>query len=280
VAGWPKPDTRCCRSTRSWCAAAGARQARKDEAEHARICCLLALDRHAGLRRLIPHGQLAGELRSIARDDERACRDERRLLNRLRADLLVTVPAALAIACEDLGATRILRLLERWPAAAALAAASREEIIEFGRAPRRLVMLSSSRVAPCTASATRAFSPPGLCSSTRRAVRRACSWRAAASRSPVSRCSPGDLSVLTSASDCWPGMTPACRRSSRPAHGARPDTGSPDRPGSGRFRSCAPPSTHGATPSSAESLLLLYSSAEATGHVAGIIGGMRVLIPG
>ena len=101
-----------------------------------RICCLLALDRHAGLRRLIPHGQVAGELRSIARDDERACRDERRLLNRLRADLLVTFPAALAIAGDDLGATRILRMLERWPTAGALAAASREEIIEFGRAQR------------------------------------------------------------------------------------------------------------------------------------------------
>jgi hypothetical protein len=109
---------------------------KKDDAEDARICCLIALDRHAGLRRLIPHGELAGELRSIARDDERACRDERRLLNRLRADLLVTFPAALAIAGEDLGATRILRLLERWPTAQALAAASREEIIEFGRAQR------------------------------------------------------------------------------------------------------------------------------------------------
>jgi hypothetical protein len=84
--------------------------------------------------RLIPHGELAGELRSIARDDERACRDERRLLNRLRADLLATFPAALTIAGEDLGAPRVLRLLEHWPTAQALAAASREEIIEFGRA--------------------------------------------------------------------------------------------------------------------------------------------------
>ena len=107
---------------------------KKDDAEDARICCLLALDRHAGLKRLIPHGQIAGELRSIARDDERACRDERRLLNRLRADLIVTFPAALAIAGEDLGATRILRLLERWPTAQALAAASRQEIIDFARA--------------------------------------------------------------------------------------------------------------------------------------------------
>ena len=109
---------------------------KKDDAEDARICCLLALDRHAGLRQLIPHGELAGELRSIARDDERACRDERRLLNRLRADLLATFPAALTIAEEDLGAPRVLRLLERWPTAGALAAASREEIIGFARAQR------------------------------------------------------------------------------------------------------------------------------------------------
>jgi transposase len=107
---------------------------KKDDAEDARICCLLALDRHASLRRLIPHGELAGELRSIARDDERACRDERRLLNRLRADLLATFPAALTIAGEDLGAPRVLRLLERWPTAQALAAVSREEIIGFARA--------------------------------------------------------------------------------------------------------------------------------------------------
>jgi transposase len=107
---------------------------KKDDAEDARICCLLALDRHAGLRQLIPHGELAGELRSIARDDERACRDERRLLNRLRADLLATFPAALTIAGDDLGAPRMLRLLERWPTARALAAASPEDIIDFARA--------------------------------------------------------------------------------------------------------------------------------------------------
>lgn len=107
---------------------------KKDDAEDARICCLLALDRHAGLKQLIPHGELGGELRSIARDDERACRDERRLLNRLRADLLATFPAALTIGGEDLGAPRMLRLLERWPTAQALAAASRQEIIDFARA--------------------------------------------------------------------------------------------------------------------------------------------------
>ena len=88
---------------------------KKDDAEDARICCLLALDRHAALKTLIPHGELGGELRAIGRDDERAARDQRRLLNRLRADLQTTYPAALVLAGKDLGAPTVLRLLQRWP---------------------------------------------------------------------------------------------------------------------------------------------------------------------
>jgi len=42
----------------------------------------------------------------------------------------------LATTGEDLGATRALQLLERWPGARALAAATREEITEFRRAQR------------------------------------------------------------------------------------------------------------------------------------------------
>jgi transposase len=109
---------------------------KKDDAEDARICCLLALDQYQELRKLIPHGDLAGELRSIARDDERATRDERRLLNRLRADLLATFPAALMIAGEDLGAPVILRLLARWPSHDQLTAASTEDIEAFARAAK------------------------------------------------------------------------------------------------------------------------------------------------
>ena len=82
---------------------------KKDDAEDARIACLLALDRHTSLRPLIPHGELAGELRAIARDDDRAARDQRRLLNRLRQDLIATFPAALQLAADDLGAPTMLR---------------------------------------------------------------------------------------------------------------------------------------------------------------------------
>src|SRR3972149_2072230 len=56
-----------------------------------------------------PRAEPAAELRAIARDDERAARDERRLLNRLRTDLIATFPAALAIAGDDLGAPTMLR---------------------------------------------------------------------------------------------------------------------------------------------------------------------------
>jgi hypothetical protein len=109
---------------------------KKDDAEDARIACLLALDRHTSLRPLIPHGELAAELRAIARDDERAARDQRRLLNRLRQDLISTYPAGLAIAGDDLGAPTILKLLERWPTRDLLATASRQELVAFARANR------------------------------------------------------------------------------------------------------------------------------------------------
>ena len=106
---------------------------KKDDAEDARIACLLSLDRFERLRPLIPHGELAGELRSIARDDERAARDERRLLNRLRQDLIAAFPAALHIAGGDLAGTVFLRLLERWPTADGLANVAREELVSFAR---------------------------------------------------------------------------------------------------------------------------------------------------
>jgi transposase len=106
---------------------------KKDAAEDARLAGLLALDRFERLRPLIPHGEQAGELRAIARDDERAARDQRRLLNRLRQDLISTFPAALEVAGDDLGAPSFLRLLERWPTAEALRTASRSELVEHAR---------------------------------------------------------------------------------------------------------------------------------------------------
>ena len=101
---------------------------KKDDGEDARILCLMALDRHSVLRPLIPHGEAAAGLRAIARDDERASRDERRLLNRLRADLIAAFPEALAFAGQDLGAPTFLQVLARYPTAEAARAASHEEL--------------------------------------------------------------------------------------------------------------------------------------------------------
>ncbi len=108
----------------------------KDDAEDARIACLLALDRFTQLRALVPHGEAAGELRAIARDDVRAGRDARRLLNRLRADLAATFPAALVIAGDDMAAPTFLKLLQRWPTHDALAAATRDDLDAFARSCR------------------------------------------------------------------------------------------------------------------------------------------------
>ena len=109
---------------------------KKDDAEDARICCLLALDQYLDLRKLIPHGELAGELRAIARDDERATRDQRRLLNRLRSDLVTTFPAALTIAGDDLGSVTMLKLLATWPTHAQLAELDDQALHDFARSVR------------------------------------------------------------------------------------------------------------------------------------------------
>jgi transposase len=109
---------------------------KKDDAGDARICCLMALDYYLDLRTLIPHGETGTELRAIARDDERAARDERRIGNRLRADLLTVFPAAIDMADGDLSAPVFLKLLQRWPSAQALSAASREEAGSFARSAR------------------------------------------------------------------------------------------------------------------------------------------------
>jgi transposase len=71
-------------------------------------------DRHRPLR---PSSPAVEELRALARQDERAGRDQRRLLNRLRQDLLDVFPAALE-AFPDLGAVSALAFLARWPGAA------------------------------------------------------------------------------------------------------------------------------------------------------------------
>ena len=89
-------------------------------------------DRHRPLR---PSSPQAEELRALARQDERASRDARRFLNRLRADLLAVYPQALA-AFPDLDTVSACAFLERWPTAAQAGRLRRADIEAFLRTQR------------------------------------------------------------------------------------------------------------------------------------------------
>jgi transposase len=116
---------------------AGAKSDPADAELLARIL-LTDRDRHQPLR---PASAQAAELRALARQDERASRDLRRLLNRLRADLLAVYPQALA-AFPDLDSVAAWAFLERWPTAAQAQQVSPAEIeallrTHFHSQPRR-----------------------------------------------------------------------------------------------------------------------------------------------
>jgi transposase len=89
--------------------------AKSDPADAELLARILLTDRDRQ-RPLLPNSPLAEEVRALARDDERASRDERRLLNRLRQDLLDVFPQALA-AFPNLGSATALAFLARWPTA-------------------------------------------------------------------------------------------------------------------------------------------------------------------
>jgi transposase len=89
-------------------------------------------DRHRPLR---PDSRQAEEIRALARQDERASRDARRFLNRLRADLLAVFPQALA-AFPDLDTVAACAFLDRWPAAEQARGLTRAEIEAFLRQQR------------------------------------------------------------------------------------------------------------------------------------------------
>jgi transposase len=107
---------------------AGAKSDPADAELLARIL-LTDRDRHQPLRPSSPHVE---EIRVLARHDERASRDERRLLNRLRHDLLAVFPAALD-AFPNLSTVSALAFLERWPTAAAAGVLSQAAIEDFLR---------------------------------------------------------------------------------------------------------------------------------------------------
>jgi len=91
--------------------------AKSDPADAELLARILLLDRarHQPLR---PSSARVEEIRALARQDERAGRDERRLHNRLRQDLLDVFPAAL-LAFPSLEAASALAFLAEWPEAEA-----------------------------------------------------------------------------------------------------------------------------------------------------------------
>jgi transposase len=106
--------------------------AKTDPADAELIARVLLTDRDRH-RRLLVDSAAAQELRSLARDDERAARDQRRLLNRLRQDLLDVFPPALD-ALPELDAPTTLAFLARWPGAAEARRAGADELRAFFRA--------------------------------------------------------------------------------------------------------------------------------------------------
>jgi transposase len=86
-------------------------------------------DRHRPVR---PSGPLVEEVRVLARQDEAAGRDQTRLHNRLRQDLLAAFPAALDAFPALLGLSA-LRFLERWPSVTEAGALTEAEIAAFLR---------------------------------------------------------------------------------------------------------------------------------------------------
>ena len=105
--------------------------AKTDPADAELLARILLTDRDRH-RRLLVDSEAAQELRSLARDDERAARDQRRLLNRLRQDLLDVFPQALE-ALPEPDAPSALAFLARWPSAAEARRAGADELRAFFR---------------------------------------------------------------------------------------------------------------------------------------------------
>ena len=105
--------------------------AKSDPADAELLARILLTDRERH-RPLRPSSRQAEAIRALARDDERAGRDERRLLNRLRQDLLEVFPQAL-VAFPQLAAVSALAFLARWPTAEAAQQVSIGELEQFLR---------------------------------------------------------------------------------------------------------------------------------------------------
>jgi len=107
---------------------------KNDDAEDARLACLLALDRHTALRPVFPTGSWLASCgpspatTSAPPETSAGCSTG-------SAGSAQHLPGRATAAGDDLGAPTILKLLERWPTRDLLAA-SREELVAFTRTGR------------------------------------------------------------------------------------------------------------------------------------------------
>jgi hypothetical protein len=189
-------------------------EAKSDPADAELLARILLTDR-ARYRPLRPSSPQVAALRALARDDGQASRDERRLLNRLRHDLLEVFPQALE-AFPRLADGIALAFLARWPTAAAARGLGREQLERFfrecqhGWPARAAARVRAALAAEGSAAGLRATA------STSAGWR----WRAGTSSSPTPRAGPCRWSI------------PAARRScARSGSAGRPWPSPPAAPG-------------------------------------------------
>jgi transposase len=105
--------------------------AKSDPADAELLARVLLTDRERHTP-LLPSSPQAQEVRLVARQDERASRDQRRLVNRLRQDLLESFPQ-ITSAFDDLGSVCALEFLVRWPSLEAARRLSLAQLTSFLR---------------------------------------------------------------------------------------------------------------------------------------------------
>lgn len=147
-------------------------RAKTDPADAELLARILFTDRERH-RPLRPSSAEREEIRALARDDERASRDQRRLVNRLRQDLLAVFPQALE-AFDDFAAPACLAFLARWPSAAAAAAVDERELEAFFRERRHGWPARTARRVRAALEAPALRAPAHLAQAKAGAIRLAC----------------------------------------------------------------------------------------------------------
>lgn len=147
-------------------------RAKTDPADAELLARILLTDRERH-RPLRPSSAEREEIRALARDDERAARDQRRLVNRLRQDLLAVFPQALQ-AFDELAAPTCLAFLARWPSVAEAQTVDAAELESFFREHRHGWPERTARRVREALAAPALAAPPHLAQAKAGTIRLAC----------------------------------------------------------------------------------------------------------